>query len=373
MTVSPNQLQAWAVIARAPGLFAAELQPALQQVGDATALLRLPAKELCALGLSPAAAAALVAPCVPEVAADLAWLRQSGAWLLSCTDAAFPPQLKEISHAPAVLYGLGKVAALVTPQLAMVGSRNPTAAGRRTAREFAAHFAQAGLTIVSGLARGIDAACHEGALDAGGRTVAVCGTGLDQVYPPDHVQLAARITDCGALVSEFPPATPPLPGNFPRRNRIISGLARGTLVVEAARDSGSLITARYALDQGRNVFAIPGSIHSPLSRGCNQLLKEGAKLVEQASDLLAEVNIPLENIPLIKQTLGGAEVPVGAGRLLDKDYEMLLDALGFEPASIDDLVDRTGLAPQSIASMLLILELEGRLAPQPGALYCRVT
>lgn len=373
MTVTPNELQAWAIIARAPGLFVEPLRAALQHVADVSALLGMSAGRLCALGLSPAAAAALTAPVSANIDADLAWLARSGGWLLACTDPAFPPQLAEVSHAPPVLYGLGEAATLRTPQLAMVGSRTPTAVGRRTALEFASHFAQAGLTVTSGLARGIDAACHEGALRAGGLTVAVCGTGLDQVYPQDHLKLADRIAAQGALVSEFPPATPPLAGNFPRRNRIISGLARGTLVVEAARDSGSLITARYALRQNREVFAIPGSIHSPLSQGCNQLLKDGAKLVQRADDLLTDVQIPLENIPLVKQSLGDLQAPVGGGRRLDKDYKMLLDALGFEPASIDDLVDRTGLAPQSIASMLLILELEGRLTPQPGAVYCRVT
>jgi DNA processing protein len=249
----------------------------------------------------------------------------------------------------------------------MVGSRNPTPAGRTNARNFAAYFARVGLTITSGLAVGIDAASHEGALLGGGLTVAVCGTGLDQVYPTQHAGLAARIREHGALVSEFPPRTPPRRVNFPQRNRLISGLSVGTLVVEAARESGSLITARLAAEQGREVFAIPGSIHSPLSRGCHKLIREGAKLVEDAADVLSELKFSLS-----KEALASSPGPVGKLPALDKEYEMLLDALGFEAATIDVLVERTGLPGESIASMLLILELEGRVAPHPGGRYGRV-
>jgi DNA processing protein len=261
---------------------------------------------------------------------------------------------------------LGSVAALATAQLAMVGSRNPTPAGRTTARDFAAWFARAGLTITSGLAVGIDAASHEGALGAGGQTVAVCATGLDRVYPAEHAALAERIRAHGALLSEFPPRSAPLPGHFPRRNRIISGLSLGTLVVEAARHSGSLITARLAVEAGREVFAIPGSIHSPLARGCHQLIKSGAKLVEEAADVMSELKI---SVPKEQLTLRLREPETAPA--LDKEYEMLLDALGFEPATIDILVARTRLPGESVASMLLILELEGRVAALPGGRYGR--
>ncbi|MGH8306270.1 MAG: DNA-processing protein DprA, partial [Steroidobacteraceae bacterium] len=228
-------------------------------------------------------------------------------------------------------------------------------------------FARAGLTVTSGLAVGIDAASHEGALLGGGATIAVCGTGLDRVYPAENSSLAARIRERGALVSEFPPRTAPLRGNFPQRNRIISGLTLGTLVVEAARFSGSLITARLSLDAGREVFAIPGSIHSPLSRGCHQLIKAGAKLVEEAQDVMTELPISFRKEQLTDTRPAAAAAPV-----LDKEYEMLLDALGFEPATIDVLVARTELPSGSIASMLLILELEGRVAALPGGRYSRV-
>jgi DNA processing protein len=256
--------------------------------------------------------------------------------------------------------------ALAAAQLAMVGSRSPTAPGRATAREFAAWFAGAGLTVTSGLAVGIDAASHEGALAGGGSTIAVFATGLDRIYPAEHAALAQRIRAAGALVSEFPPGTPPLRGHFPRRNRIIAGLSLGTLVVEAARYSGSLITARLAIEYGREVFAIPGSIHSPLARGCHQLIKSGAKLVEEASDVLTELQFPVRKEELTAHASEPRPAPE-----LDKEYEMLLDALGFEPATIDVLVARTRLPGESVASMLLILELEGRVAALPGGRYGR--
>jgi DNA processing protein len=314
-----------------------------------------PRAPCCARSNLPAAARDFLrAPDQAALAADLAWLGSSGAQILLSTDAAYPALLAQTVGAPAALYVHGSVAALSSPQLAMVGSRNPTPAGRDTAREFAAWFARTGLTVTSGLALGIDAASHEGALHGGGLTVAVLGSGLDRIYPADNTALAQRIREHGALVSEFAPRTAPLKQNFPRRNRIIAGLSLGALIVEAARYSGSLITARLAAESGREVFAIPGSIHSPLSRGCHQLIRDGAKLVEEAADVLAELRIALPQ------------------EVLDKEYEMLLDALGFEPATMDVLVARTNLPSGSVASMLLILELQGRVAALPGGRYGRI-
>jgi DNA processing protein len=283
------------------------------------------------------------------------------------SDPEYPPLLRQMPGAPAALYVEGSVATLSSPQIAIVGSRSPTPAGRSTAREFAAYFADAGLTVTSGLAVGIDGASHEGALAGGGTTIAVYATGLDRVYPAEHAALAQRIRARGALVSEFPPRTPPLRGHFPRRNRIIAGLSLGTLVVEAARYSGSLITARCAVDAGREVFAIPGSIHSPLSRGCHQLIKSGAKLVEEAADVMSELPFSVR-----KEAVTAPQPEPHKPRELDKEYEMLLDALGFEPATIDVLVARTHLPGESVASMLLILELEGRVAALPGGRYGRL-
>jgi len=252
-----------------------------------------------------------------------------------------------------------------------VGSRNPTAGGRATAREFAASFARLGLSITSGLALGIDAACHEGALGAGGITVAVLGCGLDIVYPRENTALADRVVASGALVSEFPPGTPALREHFPQRNRIIAGLAHGTLVVEAAQRSGSLITARLAGIAGREVFALPGSIHNPLARGCHELIRQGAKLVECVEDVLAELKISLAH-QLLECAAQPAAGTSAAAPVLDKAYKILLDALAFEPASVDSLIERTGLNSESIASMLLILELDGHVAPHPGGRYSRM-
>jgi DNA processing protein len=352
-------------LARAPGLAAGHLRALIDAAGDLEHACTRAA--LNAVPLPPAAHACLASADEADIDADLAWLAASGTRLLLCIDADYPPLLGAISGAPAALYVQGTAALLTAPQLAMVGSRSPTPAGRSTARELAASFARAGLTITSGLALGIDAASHEGALHGGGPTIAVCGTGLDRVYPAEHAALAARIRERGALVSEFPPGTALRRGNFPLRNRIISGLSLGTLVVEAGRQSGALITARLALEAGRDVFAIPGSIHSPQSRGCHQLIRDGAKLVEEAADVWTELEISFR-----KEPLTGAAAPPGAFLQLDKEYEMLLDALGFEPATIDALVARTDLPSQSIASMLLILELGGRIQALPGGRYGRV-
>lgn len=362
--------RACAILARAPGLAAEHVRAAVAHFGELERAVSA-GRRLASVEIPATASAWLAAPDESAVDADLQWVAASGAQLVPCTSELYPPLLAQIRGAPPVLYVLGEAAALQLPQLAMVGSRSPTPGGRATARAFAEYFAQAGLTITSGLALGIDAASHEGALQGGGLTIAVCGHGLDVVYPREHRALAARIRERGALVSEFPPRVPPLRRNFPQRNRIISGLALGTLVVEAARHSGSLITARTAGEQGREVFAIPGSIHNPLSRGCHTLIREGAKLVEQAEDVLSELRISLAPRQLAPRGTG-PEGTATAAVALDKDYEMLLDALGFEPASIDVLAERTGLPSESIASMLLILELEGRVAPHPGGRYCRV-
>jgi DNA processing protein len=353
------------VLARTPALDALHLRELLGAAGGELerALAAALAREV---ELPSPARQFLARPDEAAIAADLAWLAASGARIVLATDPDYPPLLRECTGAPAALYVQGSVEALAAAQLAMVGSRSPTAAGRATAREFAAWFARAGLTVTSGLAVGIDAASHEGALAGGGATIAVFATGLDRVYPAEHAALAQRIRAAGALVSEFPPRTPPRRGHFPRRNRIIAGLSLGTLVVEAGRYSGSLITARLATECGREVFAIPGSIHSPLSRGCHQLIKTGAKLVEEAADVLTELRFPVR-----KEQITSHEPQPRQPPELDKEYEMLLDALGFEPATIDVLVARTHLPGESVASMLLILELEGRVAALPGGRYGR--
>jgi DNA processing protein len=362
-------------LARAPGLHAGHLREAgaLNAPGQ---LVGLRADQLRTRGIPQAASAWLAHPDEGILHQDRRWLEDSGAQLIGCDGASYPPLLAELASAPVALYLRGRPEILLSAQLAIVGSRNPTVGGERTAREFAHFLARAGLTITSGLASGIDASAHEGALDgaAGGRgaTVAVLGCGLDETYPPENRDLAERIlAQGGALASEFPPGTPPLRQNFPRRNRLISGLSLGTLVVEAARHSGSLITARLAAEQGREVYAIPGSIHNPLTRGCHELLRQGARLVESADEILAELRIPFTKQHITESTPAIAQRALAA-TALDKDYEILLDALGFEPQSVDSLVDRTGLPSPSLASMLLILELEGRVGSHPGGRYVRV-
>jgi len=360
-----------AVAARAPGLSAAQLL-ALESLGPDLEVLEWPdPAALADLGLTTETVAWLARPDEALVAADLQWLAATGAALVPAFSADYPPLLRESPDPPALLYIRGDVRLLSEPQLAMVGSRNPTAGGLATARDFASFFARAGIIITSGLALGIDAACHEGALAAGGPTVAVLGCGLDQVYPREHHALAERVAANGVLVSEFPPGSAPLPAYFPQRNRIIAALSHGTLVIEAAQRSGSLITARLAGEAGREVFAIPSSIHNPLARGCHQLIRQGAKLVERPEDVLAELKISL-SAQLLASAPAEPSVAAVRAPLLDKEYKILLDALAFEPASVDSLIERTGMNSESIASMLLILELDGHVAPHPGGRYSRM-
>jgi len=361
-------------LGRAPGLTAQQLRGALAALHGARAgapglqgLFGQCRSSLEALGLTAAAGAALQAPDAARIAADRRWIESEQISLIDAADPRYPPLLAQAPAAPALLYVKGDVACLSSSQLAMVGSRNPTQPGQRTAHAFAGVLSAAGLTITSGLALGIDAASHAGALDAGGPSIAVLATGIDAIYPHQHRGLAARIAVQGALVSEYPPGSAPIRANFPRRNRIISALCLGTLVVEAARHSGSLITARLAGEQGREVFAIPGSIHNPLARGCHALIRSGAKLVESAADVLSELKFNVQQQHLIGSR-GGAE----AAAWLDKDYKILLDALGFEPASLNTLVERTGLPSQSVASMLLFLELEDVVGLHSGGRYLRL-
>ena len=371
MLARMDSLRALALLARTPSLKAEHLQALVAATGSLEAAACIGEHGVPGVHLPPASRMFLAAPDEAAIDADIEWIEANNARLIPCTSPDYPELLARTSRAPATLYVLGDASVLHTPQLAIVGSRSPTASGRATACDFAEFFSRAGITITSGLALGIDAASHEGALKARGVTIAVCGTGLDRVYPRRNATLAARIRERGALVSEFPPRTGPLAPHFPQRNRIISGLSFGTLVVEAARASGSLITAQHALEQGREVFAIPGSIHNPLSRGCHKLIRDGAKLVESAADVLSEVLNFLQPQALAK-TQPCPHRPGDSAPALDKEYEILLDALGFEPAGIDALVARTGLPSESVASMLLILELQGHVKPHAGGRFGRM-
>lgn len=340
----------------------------LDHFGSADAILALPPTKLAELDLGKDAIERIQNPDMQGVERDLAWLDKPNHRVLFIDEAAYPSRLKTISDPPYLLFVLGDADYLQQPQLAMVGSRTPTAAGKRIAHDFARHLSGAGLTITSGLARGIDGASHEGALEGIAGTVAVIANGLNRIYPPSHVKLAELISHQGCIVSESPIGTAPHKGLFPRRNRIISGLSVGTLVVEAAKNSGSLITARHAMEQNREVFAIPGSIHNPLARGCHSLIRQGAKLVETADDILEEL-LTLVNLPASSHTstqFKQAEADEG----LDSAYQNLLNCMEYEPTSIDELVERSKLNAAEIASMLLILELQGLVASDHGR-YCR--
>ncbi|MGR8980511.1 MAG: DNA-processing protein DprA [Gammaproteobacteria bacterium] len=321
-------------------------------------------KSLSVLGLKTDGIQALKNFDWSRIDGDLAWLEQEGNAIMTFDDSLYPAQLKEIPDPPPVLFIRGNPQLLLRPQIAIVGSRNPSRLGKETAFSFAKSLALSGFVITSGLALGIDAASHEGALNAKGDTIAVAGTGLDRIYPARHKDLAMRIVNSGAIISEFPPGTSAKANHFPRRNRLISGLCQGLLVVEAAKESGSLITARLALEQNREVFAIPGSIHNPLARGCNALIRQGAKLVETCQDILEELNQYNQQ--------DGNSMPINVQTTLDLEQQTLLNLILFSPTSIDTLVENTGQSVEVISSMLLILELQGYIEANPGGCYTRL-
>jgi DNA processing protein len=291
--------------------------------------------------------------------------------VLPFSDPRYPTLLRSAARHPIALFVAGNPEVLNDPQLAVVGTRNPTPQGRETAREFSEDLAGRGLAVTSGLAEGIDSAAHRGALAAQGITLAVLGSGVDVIYPRSNAPLAEEILHQGALISGFPLGTPPRRENFPQRNEIIAGLSLGTLVVEAARRSGSLITARWAAELGRELFAVPGSIHSPLSRGCHELIRQGAKLTETARDILSELDFSGFFAGVTAASATHQRV-VPRDTAMDNDHKILLDALGFDPTDLDVLVVRTGSKPEAVSSMMLILELEGHVQAAPGGRYSRV-
>lgn len=365
-----EELRDWLILHRAPGIGARLFLRLLDHFGSPTQLLAAGRSAWSQAGLKDQALEWLAQPDAQRIDADLAWLEAPNNQLLRIDSEDYPELLRQLPDPPPLLFVCGDANALYLPQLALVGSRNPSPAGERTARQFARYLAEHGLCIASGLASGIDGASHHGALDAGGRTLAVMGTGVDRIYPRSHRDLAhAIVHNGGALVSEFPLGTAPQAANFPRRNRIITGLSLGVLVVEAALKSGSLISARLASEQGREVFAIPGSIHNSQARGCHFLIKNGAKLVETAQDIIEELAPLLGSLlPLSEPAESSSQRPAG----MPDDHRQLLDQMGFDPISVDQLVQLCGLRVEEIASMLLLLELEGHVSSSPGGLYCRV-
>lgn len=350
-------LASWLILGQIPGLGNEGLRRLLQTFGSPEAVLLASSSQLARI-VKPAVAQAIAQGIDDETLATTeAWLSDPLNHILSIADAAYPQALLNISDPPFLLFVKGRVELLNVPALAIVGSRNASPQGLRNAEAFAQAASEAGLCIVSGMAQGIDAAAHLGGLRGRGSSVAIVGTGLDKVYPSANRELAHQLALNGAIVSEFPLGTPPLPANFPRRNRIISGLSLGCLVVEASLQSGSLITARMALEQGRDVFAIPGSIHSPQSKGCHALIKQGAKLVECAQDILEELHYAS-----ITET---TSLPASA-------QHDLFAHLSFDPTDLDTLSQRSGLTIASLSAILLQLELDGCIATLPGGLYQRI-
>lgn len=369
----------WLILLRTPGLGARRIREGLVARGGAAELLRWLTRH--PENLSSEGRAWLEQPDEAALEHDLAWLAGDDQRLLRCTEEDFPPQLEAIPDPPAALFVKGDAALLLRPQVAIVGARRALEPGLANARRFAAELASAGLLVTSGLADGVDGAAHEAALAAGEPTVAVIGTGPDRVYPRKHHALARRIAEEGAIVSEYPPGTPALAHHFPNRNRIIAGLSLGVVVIEAGLRSGSLITARVAGEQGREVFALPGSIHNPLAEGCHSLIADGARLVQRADEVLAALAPAARELGAeLRARLERGEPATGAPRRKtapfdwrqDEEYRRLLDVMGYDPASLDALVDATGLSPGALSSMLLILELEGETATLPGNRYQRV-
>lgn len=361
----PNTARAWLILANAR-VRVSEYRALSERFGDAIQIVGRSASVLQNAGISPDKAAAMAGPDEVQLQRALDWLQHERHHIVCFGDPDYAELIAQIQGRPLLLYVDGDPGVLHLPSIAIVGSRNPTQGGLRNAFDFAQHLGKCGFAIVSGLATGIDTAAHRGALSAGAKTVAYLGHGIDRVYPSSNIDLASDIAASGALVSEYPLGTEPRRGNFPQRNRLISGMSVGTLVIEAARRSGSLITARLAAEQGREVFAIPGSIHNPLARGCHQLIRQGAKLVETASDIVAEL-APL--VTHLEQNAVESTINDTSEDEADDDYRQLQKHLGHDPVSVNDLAEQSGLTIDQVSSMLLILELQGKVEALSGGRY----
>ena len=353
----------------------------LDYLGGVDRLVAANREQLRRAGLGDETIEALKSPDKALLERDLDWLSAPSHHLLTWDSDRFPPLLKDIPSPPAALYVDGDPDILWQPQLAVIGSRNPTAGGKDNARDFAGELARRGMTITSGLAAGIDSVAHTAALDAGKTTVAVMGTGLDRIYPSSSRNLALRIRDHGVLVSEFPPGTGAKRSHFPSRNRIISGLSMGVLVIEAGLRSGTLITARMAGNQGRDVFALPGSIHNPMAKGCHRLIRDGAKLVETVEEIMLEIAPMAGQLALeLRRQMGLQETGHGHGaldketddpNLTDPEWRLVWSCLGFDPKPFDLIIEQSGLTAGSVSAMLMMLELRGKVEVHPGGAYSR--
>jgi DNA processing protein len=368
----------WLVILNAPSVGGASLIRVIEALGGASAVAAASTRELTRHGLSIEAAAAITEPDEPRLESDLKWLSHPNHHLLCWDDDAYPALLRRINGPPAALFIDGDPGCLWQPQIAIIGSRNPTAGGLDHARDFASTLARQGMTITSGLASGIDSAAHVAALNAGSLTIAVNGTGLDRVYPASSRAVAERIRSQGAMISELPLGSPPRRQHFPSRNRIISGLSLAVLVVEAGLNSGTLITARKAAEQGREVFALPGSLHNPMAKGCHRLIREGARLVETTADIMQELGpvaaeLQMEIRKRLEQPDTDEEKPVHRQQNLldDSDYSSVWKVLAYDPKPVDVIIQQSGLSAREISSMLLMMELKGMVKKQPDGRYVR--
>ncbi len=369
----PQALDAWLLLIKAPQLGPVGTRYLLDNLGSPDKVISASTTVLRELKTPNATIRWLKQASVSDIEHELNWCHQKNHHVVNMFDDAYPCLLKEIHDAPPLLFVKGDIDVLTLPQIAIVGSRNPSCDGKNIAFQFAQFLSQSGLVINSGLAQGIDAESHRGAL-SNGKTIAVCATGLDRVYPAKHHQLAQHIAKQGALVSEFLPGTKLHKAFFPRRNRLISGLSIGTLVVEASVRSGSLITAQCALEQGREVFAIPGSIHNPMAKGCHKLIQQGAKLVEKADDILEELQSHLQHLKHALHSDSNIKTSLSQKidlTKLDTDYQSLLEVIAYSPISIDELVTNSNFKAEQISAMLLILELDGFVSNVGSGRYTR--
>jgi DNA processing protein len=367
--LSPTDISQWLSLNQTPGLGNAALCQLLAKFGSPEGIYSAKLSQLREVVDDDIAQKISKGVNLDLIASTLKWLEKDNAHLVTFADSHYPQKLLEISNPPAVLFAIGNLHWLNHPAIAMVGSRSATPQGEKNAEEFAKSLCEQGLCVISGMALGIDGAAHRGALKANGATIAVVGTGLDIVYPARHRDLAHKVAERGLIISEFPLGTPSKAQNFPRRNRLISGLSLGCLVVEANIESGSLITARLSAEQGREVFAIPGSIHSPVTKGCHQLIKQGAKLVESVQDILEEINwLELKNnLPSISPS--GLMDDLSTNEL---ETNTVLGLMGFDPINFEQILTSSGLTTESLSSMLMILELENKITSLAGGNYQRL-
>ena len=362
--IQESDVALWIALNQIPGLGNAGVCQLLAKFGSPEAIFSAKTQQLREVVDENVAQKIIAGVNFAAIKPTLDWLKKDHTHVVTLADSAYPQTLLEASNPPAVLYAIGHLHWLNHPSIAMVGSRSSTPQGEKNAEDFATSLCNHGLCVVSGMALGIDAAAHRGALKANGATIAVVGTGLDIVYPARHRDLAHKIAERGLILSEFPLGTPSKAQNFPRRNRIISGLSLGCLVVEANVDSGSLITARLAIEQGREVFAIPGSIHSPVTKGCHQLIKQGAKLVENTQDILEELKISYPSIS-----------PLGLmGKEGDNQAKpnTVLGFMGFDPINFETILTVSGLTTEALSAMLMVMELEGKITTLSGGKYQRL-